>query len=308
MYFKYILSIGNNIKLLFIEGSFMAGQIIYDNGKHRCIVFSDLVEGEDGIQSNQFLIIHTDEQGQTEAAVIDPGGDLTYTALTLAVLKYTDIRNVKYVLGSHQDPDIIASMPRWLLHTEAKIVVSRLWERFVPHLNSSFTTGRLREDLSERLIGLPDHGGVIKIAGQDLYVLPAHFLHSVGNFQFYDPVSKILFSGDMGASIVGDAYTPVENFEAHIPNMRGFHRRYMVSQKATQLWADGVRQLDVEKMVPQHGSAFVGQAMIHKFLDWISGLECGVDLINASTYDYQAMIQSRFNIVTDEEEDTSYLH
>lgn len=286
----------------------MAGQVIYDDGKHRCIVFSDLVDGDDGIQSNQFLITHTNDQGQTEGAIIDPGGDLTYTPLTLAVLKYMDIRNIRYVLGSHQDPDIIASMPRWLIHTEAKIIVSRLWERFVPHLNSSFTTGRLREDLSKRLVGLPDHGGVVKLAGQDFYVLPAHFLHSVGNFQFYDPVSKILFSGDMGASIVGDAHMPVEDFEAHIPTMRGFHRRYMVSQKATRLWADGVRGLDVEMIVPQHGKAFVGKEMINQFLDWISNLECGVDLVSTSTYDYKTMIGSRFNILAAKEDDTSYLH
>lgn len=286
----------------------MAGQIIYDDGQHRCIVFSDLVDGDDGIQSNQFLITHTNEQGQTEGAIIDPGGDLTYTPLTLAVLKYMDIRNVKYVLGSHQDPDIIASMPRWLIHTEAKIVVSRLWERFVPHLNSTFTTGRLRDDLSSRLIGLPDHGGVIKIAGQDFFVLPAHFLHSVGNFQFYDPISKILFSGDMGASMVGDAYQPVTDFAAHIPSMRGFHRRYMVSNKATRLWAEGVRKLDVEMIVPQHGKAFVGKEMINQFLNWISELDCGVDLIDESTYDYQNMIQSHFQHHQTTEEDNSYLH
>ena len=52
----------------------MSGKTIFDNGKHKCIVFSDLVKGE-GIQSNQFLILNTDN-GETNGAVIDPGGDL----------------------------------------------------------------------------------------------------------------------------------------------------------------------------------------------------------------------------------------
>ena len=125
----------------------MSGKIIFDNGKHQCIMFSDLVKG-DGIQSNQFLILHSDEE--TVGAVIDPGGDLTYTPLTLALLKHTDIKHIRYVIGSHQDPDIIASLPRWLLHTQANIVISRLWERFLPHLNSAFTTDRLQEGYLKR--------------------------------------------------------------------------------------------------------------------------------------------------------------
>ena len=32
-----------------------------------------------------------------------------------------------------------------------------------------------------------------------MYALPAHFLHSVGNFHIYDPIAKILYTGDLGA-------------------------------------------------------------------------------------------------------------
>ena len=83
----------------------------------------------------------------------------------------------------------------------------------------------------------------------------------------------------MGASLLGDANVPVEDFDAHIPTMRGFHQRYMVSNKVTRFWADAVRQLDVEMIVPQHGKSFVGKAMINRFLDWIGNLPCGVDLL-----------------------------
>jgi len=52
----------------------------------------------------------------------------------------------------------------------------------------------------------------------------AHFMHSEGNFRFYDPVSKILFSGDMGASIVGhtEVDAPVEDFKKHIQYVEVF--------------------------------------------------------------------------------------
>ncbi len=73
----------------------------------------------------KFLIIDHER-----AAVIDPGGDLTYVPLTMELNKYTRLKNLDYVMASHQDPDIITSMPRWLVYTDAKVVASKLWARF----------------------------------------------------------------------------------------------------------------------------------------------------------------------------------
>lgn len=246
---------------------------------HHCLVFSNLVSGS-GIQSNQFLVLHGGH-----AAVIDPGGDLTYTPLTIELSKWVDLANLDYVLASHQDPDIIASLPRWLMHTKAKVVCSRLWSRFLPHLASPFVMKNLDANVQDRIIALPDRGGDVVMGDCTLKVLPAHFLHSVGNFHFYDPVAKILFSGDMGSSMVSEKENePVEDFNAHIASMRGFHQRYMASQKACRLWADMVRGMDVEMLVPQHGRPFVGKPMVNRFLDWISDLPCGVDLLDAGSY------------------------
>lgn len=263
----------------------MNHHILYDDGHHKCVAFS-MPHEEESVPSNQFLIIDGDN-----AAVIDPGGDLTFTPLTMGILKYTKMTNIRYVIGSHQDPDIIASMPRWLIHVEeANLLIPKLWERFLPHYNSSFTKGRLKQTLSERLITIPDSGGYYPLGDSGIVAIPAHFLHSVGNFQFYDPVSKILFSGDMGASLIGDSSEPVENFKAHISNMEGFHRRYMNSQKVTRLWADAVRDLDVSMMVPQHGRRLDGEVMFHDFLDWISNLPCGVDLMQPESYQYKQFL------------------
>jgi len=253
-------------------------QVLFENANHKCVSFSSLVKGE-GVQANQFLIIHNGR-----AAVIDPGGDLTYTPLTIELFKHVRPEHLDYVFASHQDPDVIASMPRWLVHTRATIVASKLWARFFPHLASSYITSQLTDDISERMIELPDRGKAVPFGDSEIICVPAHFLHSVGNFQFYDPVSKILFSGDMGASLVDDAGSYVTDFDAHIPTMKGFHQRYMCSKKVTRLWADMVRGMDVEMMVPQHGKPFKGKVMIHRFLDWISALNCGIDLLGPQDY------------------------
>lgn len=252
--------------------------VLFDNGEHKCISFTSLVHGE-GVQANQFLIIH-----KGRAAILDPGGELTYTPLTIELSRHINMQHLDVVIASHQDPDIIASLPRWLVHTRATVACSVLWARFLPHLTSSFVTDRMSKSFSERLLEIPDQGASIALGDSVIKAVPAHFLHSVGNFQFYDPVSKILFSGDMGASMVDDATEPVEDFAAHIPTMKGFHERYMCSKRVTKLWADMVRNMDIEMMVPQHGRPFKGKAMIHTFLDWVSNLDCGVDRLTQADY------------------------
>jgi flavorubredoxin len=158
-------------------------------------------------------------------------------------------------------------------------VISRIWERFAPH----FTKAGKTED---RVIGVPDAGGRLPLGRSEVWLLPAHFMHSEGNFHFYDPVSKILFTGDLGVSMMTgeQARTPVRDLAPHIPRMEAFHRRYMVSNKILRLWVRMARQLEVKMLVPQHGAPIVGRQAITDFYDWIESLMCGIDLFDDRAY------------------------
>ena len=250
-------------------------QILYQDDNHICLFFTDLVSGE-AIPSNQLVIV---DDG--EAAIFDPGGELTYTPLSIALAKHVDVKkSLKYVFASHQDPDIITSLPRWLMHSDCRVVTSKLWGRFLPHLVSSFVSGSMNKSLYDRLVEIPDKGAKVPLGKNQILAIPAHFLHSVGNFHFYDPVSKILFSGDVGAAITpGEDHIPVTDMKQHIPKMEGFHRRYMASNRAARNWVDRVRKLDIEIMVPQHGRPFKGKETIEEFYRWFEHLKCGVDLL-----------------------------
>lgn len=248
---------------------------LYKDAQHSCLAFGDLVTGS-GVQANQFMI-----SDHGEVALLDPGGDLTFTPLSNKVAQYERLQDMKYLLASHQDPDIIASMQSWVTRTNATIVCSQLWARFMPHLLPMY----MGDKVGQRCMPIPDKGMDIPLGQSVLKAVPAHFLHSVGNFQFFDPTSRILFSGDMGASVGGgDVSEPVTDFEAHIPRMLGFHRRYMCSNRVTRLWANMVRTMDVDMIVPQHGQPFKGPEMIGRFLDWIGELKCGVDLLTQQDY------------------------
>lgn len=253
----------------------MQANILFENDDHKVITFTDLVTGE-GIQANQLAIIQ-----EGHSAIFDPGGDLTYMPLSMAISKFVQVKDIDYVIATHQDPDIVSSLDKWLMYSEAKIVVSRLWERFVPHL----VPGYMKEKAGGRILPIPDQGIDIPLEHSVIKAIPAHFLHSVGNFHFYDPISKILFSGDVGASLVdSEPERPVRDFEKHIIKMKGFHERYMVSNKVCRLWANMIRAMDVEMIVPQHGRPFQGKEMINKFLDWFENLECGIDKLTQQYY------------------------
>ncbi|QDL55062.1 MBL fold metallo-hydrolase [Rhodoferax aquaticus] len=247
---------------------------LYRDASHTCLMFTDLIDGDaQAVQSNQFLIV---DNGS--GAIIDPGGNLAFNELFMGLSRHFTPQNLSYLFASHADPDIIASLDRWMTSTPAKLVISRVWERFVPHFTKVGKT-------DNRIIGVPDQGGKLPLGRNELWVLPAHFLHSEGNFHFYDPVSRILFTGDLGVSMTSGqrAQTPVTRLADQLPLMEGFHKRYMVSNKVLRLWVQMARKLDISMLVPQHGAPITGPA-IAEFFEWAENLYCGVDLFDERNY------------------------
>jgi flavorubredoxin len=120
-----------------------------------------------------------------------------------------------------------------------------------------------------------------------LEAIPAHYLHSCGNFNLWDPKAKILFTGDIGAALLppGEMHELfVEDFEQHIPYIKVFHQRWMASNLAKNEWCARVRELAPEMLCPQHGSIYRGKAVM-QFIDWFEALEVGVLGVQAPELD-----------------------
>jgi flavorubredoxin len=220
----------------------------------------------EAVQANHHLIVH-DGKG----IILDPGGHKAYRKALSDTTSLLKGGKLQYLFLSHQDPDIVAAVNGWLMTTDADAYASEIWLRFIPH----FGVDKL---VVNRLKGVPDRGMTLDLAGCKLLILPAHFLHSCGNLHLYDPVSRILYSGDLGASL-GMEYREVPDFDAHIRYMEGFHQRYMAGSKALQAWVRMVRGLDIETIAPQHGAIFRGKEMVDRFLGWCDQLPCGIDLM-----------------------------
>lgn len=251
----------------------MAIELFNENG-HICLMISDMAEEEgEAVQSNQFIVIHDDV-----GVILDPGGNVAYNELYLAIGRHIPPQKLTKILASHADPDIIASLDRWMTSTEATLYISKLWERFAPHFCKPGKT-------QGRIVGIPDAGMRIPVGSSELVALPAHFMHSEGNFQFWDPVSRILFSGDLGVSLGSgdDAARPITSLRPHLGRMQPFHERYMVSNKILRFWAHMARQLPIRMIVPQHGAPLAGAA-VKEFIDWIEQLPCGIDRLDQNSY------------------------
>ncbi|HRC55847.1 MAG: FprA family A-type flavoprotein [Myxococcales bacterium] len=238
---------------------------LFDRDGHRNLLLEDFSGTGMAIQANQHVIV---DHG--EGIILDPGGHKVYSRVLGATLGELGRAKLKYIFLSHQDPDIVAAINGWLMTTDADAYASNLWIRFIPHFG-------LDHLVQARLKPIPDEGMRLKLGTSELLLLPAHFLHSCGNFHVYDPVSKILYTGDLGASPDGAA--EVTDLAAHIPRITWFHQRYMQSNRALRAWTKMARSLDVEIIAPQHGGLFRGVKMVHEFYDWCDQLQCGIDVM-----------------------------
>jgi flavorubredoxin len=211
------------------------------------------------IDTNQYLILHNEA-----GALLDPGGIEIFPPYVAALSREVDLEKVEHIVSSHQDPDVISSLGLWLdVCPQVQVHVPFPWMLFIPHMSGGTP---VRE--------IPDEGMTLPLGGSnDLELIPAHYLHSSGNFSLYDPRAKILFTGDIGAALLPPEHDGifVEDFDAHIQYMEAFHKRWMPSEEAKSFWLERVRGLAVDILAPQHGALFRG-ADVARFLDWFDQL------------------------------------
>jgi flavorubredoxin len=236
----------------------------YEDGAHKWIAIVRDPERPDGlVDTNEYLVVHQDA-----GLLVDPGGAEIFPAVFSALSAEFDPGALAGLFASHQDPDIISSLALWLeFNPDLPCYVSWLWASFIPHFG-----GR-----SETFVPIPDAGMDIDLNGLGLQAVPAHYLHSSGNFHLYDARAKVLFSGDVGAALLPRASEAlfVEDFDAHIRHAEAFHRRWMGSSEAKRAWCERVARLDIDMLCPQHGAIYQG-ADVERFINWFDGLRVGI--------------------------------
>jgi flavorubredoxin len=241
--------------------------IIYQSGQHQWIaVARDPERPNYLIDTNEYLI--TDG---TTALLTDPGRSEIFSMVFAAICEAFDPARISVLFASHQDPDVISSLSLWLdFNPELKCHLSRLWTAFVPYFGG----------IDQTLIGIPDEGSEIAVGKLKLQAVPAHYLHSSGNFHLYDKAARLFFSGDIGAAMLPENMSGlfVKDFDRHIRYAEGFHRRFMESQEAKRQWCERLATMEIDMLCPQHGAIYQG-ADVERFINWFSELQVGTGLV-----------------------------
>jgi flavorubredoxin len=235
---------------------------LFQDGNHA--VYWLGVPEDTAFRCNTYLII----DGQ-EAILVDPGGHDAFEFVKKRVAQVLPVERISALIVCHQDPDVAASMVDWLaIDPSIKVVTSLRTNILLPHYGKS----------DYNFVNINEEPVYFFVSGRTLKFIESPFLHFPGAFVTYDETSKFIFSGDIWAAIDMDWKLIVEDFSKHELKLSLFHIDYMASNVACHGFLDRIRHLELEAILPQHGSV-IPKKFVRKALEYLSDLKCGLDLI-----------------------------
>lgn len=218
---------------------------------------------ESGLHCNPYVLV---DDG--EVVLLDPGSIPHFPIVMRKVIEVVSPEEIRYVVVHHQDPDVcgnLAVVEDVIGSAELSIVSSKKSMRLVRHYG-----------LSSKLYTVEEHERSLTLAsGRELRFVPTPFLHSPGAFATYDVRTKSLFSSDLFGAVDRDWRL----FAGADPwtGMRRFHEEYMPSHAVLGPCIARLRELEIERILPQHGSILEGP-QVAEAMALLADLPCGVDL------------------------------
>ncbi len=218
----------------------------------------------DQFQCHVYLV----EQGD-QSVLIDPGSALTAADVVRKVDDVVGVRNVRWLVCSHTDPDIIAAMPMLVahgLHPEAAIVTHWRDRALIRHFGV---------DLPYWLV--EEHDWRIQLEDRALRFLFTPYAHFAGAFCTFDETSGTLFSSDLFGGFADD-HTLFATSMDYFEQMRAFHEHYMPSGEILAHALEEIRRLPIRRIAPQHGLV-IPEDLVMPLADRLAELECGIFLL-----------------------------
>ena len=218
----------------------------------------------DNFQCHTYLI----EQGD-QSVIIDPGSALIVDEIIKKIDDVVGLRNVRWLVCSHADPDILGALPRMIergLHPDARIVTHWRDEALIVHSGLPLPYWRIEE-----------HDWRLELDDRTLEFVFTPYLHFAGAFGTFDPVSGTLFSSDLFGGFTDDKSlfaSSLEYFEA----MRAFHEHYMPNREILDHVIQELRKLPIQRIAPQHGQ-IIPEGLVTPIMDQLEKLECGIYLL-----------------------------
>ncbi len=215
----------------------------------------------DPFQCHPYLI-----KNGNESILIDPGSMLEFDETVRKIKTLLPMSDIKYIILHHQDPDLAAAVP------EIEKLINRDDLLIVTHSRMSLLVKHYLIQSSYYEIDKHENT-LVTSTGFKLDFLTTPYCHSPGAFVSYEPVSKVLFSGDIfgGIEESWDFYAD----ESYFTKAKLFHQEYMPSKDIFNYALGKIEKLDIELIAPQHGS-IIEKRYIQKLMEDMKNLDCGL--------------------------------
>jgi len=230
----------------------------------------------DPFQCHAYLIKNNDE-----SILIDPGSMLEFDSLIAKTRSIIDLKDIKYIVLHHQDPDLAASVPA------IEKLIGRDDLQIVTH---SRITVLLKHYLIKSKYYEIDHNDhkLVTDNGLSLDFISTPYCHSPGAFVSYEPASKVLFSSDIFGGLEESwQFYATENY---FQQAKAFHASYMPGKDIFNYTLRKIEQLDINLILPQHGS-IIKRKYIAKLIDDLKNMDCGLYIDNNYNEELLDMIE-----------------
>ena len=224
---------------------------------------------EEAVTCNPYLIV----QGN-EAVLIDSGSRSDFAVVMMRILQAgVDPRQIVTLIYQHYDPDLCGSMANFIdmCDNPNLRVVSE-------HNNNIFISYYIPLEKKNLLRSFEAYDRRFTFSGRELVFIPTPYAHSPGSFVTYDTRTKTVFSSDLFGSFepTGELFLTLDdkcyhcndfdncpNGRSHCPlkSIALFHQKVMPCQKALRYAMAQLKELDIERISPQHG------AIVHRRQD-----------------------------------------
>lgn len=204
-----------------------------------------------------------------QAVLIDPGGIADFGPLLNAISEKIDLTKITAVIATQSSSYAIGSIGYWaeVLGPETPIYASELIAAELPHIDP---------DLNVQIVS--ESGGEVAMSdGTGLHMVPAPYLPSADSMTVYDPMARVLYTGDIGTaegSWADDSTPFAERFAFVSHSMNAFHETWFASSRAIEDWMARIDGCDVEVVAPRAGPCLRGREVTH-FKKWVAAMATG---------------------------------
>ena len=208
-----------------------------------------------------------------DVVLIDPGSIPHFSTVMRKVIDVVDPREITKIIVTHQDPDVCGNLPiveSLIDRKDLEVVVHSSCSRFIRHygINSS-------------IYEVDKHDSKLELkSGRVLDFFHTPYLHSPFAIIIYDRLTKTLFTSDIFGGISKN-WSLFAN-DDFLESMKAWHRMVMPSSAILKKCMNGIERLEVEHILPQHGSIIEGDN-IKKAIECLKALECGIETMKEVT-------------------------